>query len=67
MPRSWSSPLPLSPPDKCQGMCWFIPIGLQLTVTLVGMPHPWEEFALFEWLFVMSCWIHDLLELFSIP
>lgn len=67
MPRSWCSPLPLSPPDKCQGMCLFIPICLHLTATLLWMPYSWGEFALSEWLYVMSCWSHDLLELFSIP
>lgn len=55
-----------SPPDKCQRMCLFIPICLHLTVTLLWMPHPWGEFALFKRLCVMSCWIHDLVELFSI-
>lgn len=64
--RFWSSPLPLSPADKCQGMCLFIPICLHLTVTLLWMPHPRGEFALFEWLCMVSCWSHDLLELFSI-
>lgn len=67
VPRSWSSPLPLSPPDKCQGVRLFIPIRLHITVTLLWMPHPWGELTLFEWLCVMFCWNHDLLELFSIP
>lgn len=49
------------------GVHLFIPIRWHITVALLWMPHPWGEFALFEWLCVMSCWNHDLLELFSIP
>lgn len=60
-------PCPCHPLTNARG-CLFIPICLHLTVTLLWMPHPWGEFALFEWLCVMmSCWIHDLLELFCIP